>query len=314
MPRPRPADPIPAPAGHVALLLHERVRGRGKPVSGIGEHDETEIDVARRGVIRALPRTTKTGIIQTNQRDEAYADNRRGHVDEHDHPQWHQVDEGCGDCRRGDADRRLQRAVNRVDAQQPRLRAICGMNDCTAGVWIPPPAERMTRTTRISPVSPQPTAILADRHMVTAAMTASGSMTNSLRFHLSAQTPPNTETIACGRAAATIAPVMTMPEFDRKTRYQKIAYCTTLEPNSDSVCSTVCRPIQCITGRAVHVVLVPTPRSWITACLPLRAAAHHVRRQGRADRRARQRPSDVQGRALLGGQGPMRHAVRHDRP
>lgn len=36
--------------------------------------------------------------------------------------------------------------------------AICGMNDCTAGVWIPPPAERMTRTTRISPVSPQPTA------------------------------------------------------------------------------------------------------------------------------------------------------------
>ena len=26
------------------------------------------------------------------------------------------------------------------------------------------------------------------------------------------------------------------------------------------------------------------------------------------------RPSDVQGRALLGGQGPMRHAVRHDRP
>lgn len=23
---------------------------------------------------------------------------------------------------------------------------------------------------------------------------------------------------------------------------------------------------------------------------------------------------DVQGRALLGGQGPMRHAVRHDRP
>lgn len=99
--------------------------------------------------------------------------------------------------------------------------AICGMNDCTAGVWIPPPAERMTRTTRISPVSPQPTAILADRHMVTAAMTASGSMTNSLRFHLSSQTPPNTETIACGRAAATIAPVMTMPEFDRKTRYQK---------------------------------------------------------------------------------------------
>lgn len=184
--------------------------------------------------------------------------------------------------RRGDADRRLQRTVNRVDAQQPRLRAICGMNDCTAGGWIPPPAERMTRTTRISPVSPQPTAILADRHMVTAAMTASGSMTNSLRFHLSAQTPPNTETIACGRAAATIAPVMTMPEFDRKTRYQKIAYCTTLEPNSDSVCSMVCRPIQCITGRAVHVVLVPTPRSWITACLPLRAAAHHVRRQGRA--------------------------------
>ncbi|KLN85551.1 hypothetical protein LMG11582_6008 [Bifidobacterium bifidum] len=50
------------------------------------------------------------------------------------------------------------------------------------------------------------------------------------------------------------------------------------------------------------------------ACLPLRAAAHHVRRQGRADRRARQRPSDVQGRALLGGQGPMRHAVRHDPP
>ena len=65
--------------------------------------------------------------------------------------------------------------------------------------------------------------------------------------------------------------VMTMPEFDRKTRYQKMAYCTTLEPNSDSVCSTVCRPIQCITGRAVHVVLVPTPRSWITACLPLRS-------------------------------------------
>ena len=55
MPRPRSADPILAPAGHVALLLHERVRGRGKSVSGIGEHDETEIDVARRGVIRALP-------------------------------------------------------------------------------------------------------------------------------------------------------------------------------------------------------------------------------------------------------------------
>lgn len=55
MPRPRSADPILAPAGHVALLLHERVRGRGKPVSGIGEHDETEIDVAHRGVIRALP-------------------------------------------------------------------------------------------------------------------------------------------------------------------------------------------------------------------------------------------------------------------
>lgn len=94
MPRPRSADPILAPAGHVALLLHERVRGRGKSVSGIGEHDETDRCGAQ-GVIRALPRTTKTGIIQTNQRNEAYADNRRGHVDEHDHPQWHQVDEGC---------------------------------------------------------------------------------------------------------------------------------------------------------------------------------------------------------------------------
>lgn len=314
MPRPRSADPILAPAGHVALLLHERVRGRGKSVSGIGEHDETEIDVARRASSELSPgrrrRASSKRISATKPMPTIAVDTSTSMI----------IHNGIRLTRAaaitGEA---MLIAVCNVPLialtrSNHASGAICGMNDCTAGVWIPPPAERMTRTTRISPVSPQPTAILADRHMVTAAMTASGNMTNSLRFHLSAQTPPNTETIACGRAAATIATVMTMPEFDRKTRYQRIAYCTTLEPNSDSVCSTVCRPIRCITGKAVHVVLVPTPRSWITACLPLRAAAHHVRRQGRADRRARQRPSDVQGRALLGGQGPMCHAVRHDRP
>ena len=41
--------------GHVALLLHERVRGRGKSFSGIGEHDETEIDVARRASSELSP-------------------------------------------------------------------------------------------------------------------------------------------------------------------------------------------------------------------------------------------------------------------
>lgn len=95
----------------------------------------------------------------------------------------------------------------------------------------------------------QPVANAAANRTVRPAITASGRMMSSLRFHRSAQTPPNMDTTACGRHVAIIAAAMTEPESDRMTRCQKMAYCTTDEPSNESVCpvsSSVTRRFQAV--------------------------------------------------------------------
>lgn len=92
------------------------------------------------------------------------------------------------------------------------------------------------RMTKNSASASPPLAMDSANAMVARAMSASGSMMSALRFQRSAHTPPNSETIACGRAAHSVVTVMTAPESVRMTRCQTIAYCTTLDPMSESAC------------------------------------------------------------------------------
>ena len=57
-----------------------------------------------------------------------------------------------------------------------------GMNDCTAGVCTPPPAERMNSTTKIMVRLTHPIAKLSDSTTVTTAITISGSIISNLRL------------------------------------------------------------------------------------------------------------------------------------
>ena len=57
-----------------------------------------------------------------------------------------------------------------------------GMNDCTAGVCTPPPAERMNSTTKIMVRLAHPIAKLSDSTTVTTAITISGSIISNLRL------------------------------------------------------------------------------------------------------------------------------------
>lgn len=110
------------------------------------------------------------------------------------------------------------------------------MNDCTAGVCTPAPAERIASTTKNSASPAVPRAIETDSATVTAAMSASGRTMSAFLFQRSAHAPPNSESTACGTHAQSIATVIVTPESVCMTRYQKTAYCTMLDPTSESAC------------------------------------------------------------------------------
>ncbi len=67
-------------------------------------------------------------------------------------------------------------------------------------------------------------------------MAASAPMTSILRSSRSAHTPASTETMACGTNPHTSAAMSTTPDCVVRVRCQRIAYCTSDEPNIDTVC------------------------------------------------------------------------------
>ena len=132
--------------------------------------------------------------------------------------------------------------------------ATSGMNDWTAGVWMPPPAERMNSTTKIRVRLAHPIAKLSDSTTVTAAITMSGSIMSSLRLCRSAQEPPKIETIDCGTTPNNVASSIPMPLFVCNTIHHQMAYCTMLEPSSENawpVSNNATRRIHVLSGSAV---------------------------------------------------------------
>lgn len=123
-----------------------------------------------------------------------------------------------------------------------------GMNDCTAGVWMPPPAERMSSTTKIVASPAHPIAKPNDNTTVTAAITMSGSMISSLRLWRSAHEPPKIETTACGTTPNRVASSIAEPVLVCNTIHHQMAYCTMLEPNSENAW-----PISSSATRRIHV-------------------------------------------------------------
>src|SRR5690349_5194816 len=113
---------------------------------------------------------------------------------------------------------------------------ICGSRAATAGIWMPAPAERIAMATKMSHRSVAPAAMSMASAKVTTAMVASAPMMSFLRSSRSAQTPPNTEITACGRKPNTAYSAMTPPDLVSRVRCHITAYCTSIEPNSETVC------------------------------------------------------------------------------
>ena len=122
-----------------------------------------------------------------------------------------------------------------------------GMNDCTAGVCTPPPAERMNSTTKIMVRLAHPIAKLSDSTTVTTAITMSGSMISSLRLWRSAHEPPKIETTACGTTPNRVASSIAEPVLVCNTIHHQMAYCTILEPSSENAW-----PVSRSTTRRIH--------------------------------------------------------------
>ena len=113
---------------------------------------------------------------------------------------------------------------------------ICGSSAATAGIWIPAPAERIAMATKISHRSVAPAAMNIASASVTTAMVASAPMISFLRSSRSAHTPPKIERTACGRNPNTAYRAITPPDLVSRVRCHITAYCTSIEPNSETVC------------------------------------------------------------------------------
>ena len=149
---------------------------------------------------------------------------------------------------------------------------ICGSRAATAGIWIPAPAERMAIATKISQRSVAPAAMNIARARVTTAMVASAPMISFLRSSRSAQTPPKIEMTACGRNPNTAYRAMTPPDLVSRVRCHITAYCTSIEPNSETVCPvrkivTSPTPARSLRRRAAPWA-VPGRSGWDRSCPP----------------------------------------------
>jgi hypothetical protein len=77
------------------------------------------------------------------------------------------------------------------------------MTAWTVGCWKPAPTERTAHATRITQRSVTPFIMRNASPRVASAVLVSATMIRTLRFTRSANVPPKTETMPCGRKAAT---------------------------------------------------------------------------------------------------------------
>src|SRR5690606_32291635 len=76
---------------------------------------------------------------------------------------------------------------------------------------------------------------IASARVVTA-IDASAAMMSVLRLSRSAHTPPKIDTIAWGSMPNTADAMSTTPDLVSSVRCHMIAYCTSIDPNIDTVC------------------------------------------------------------------------------
>ena len=102
----------------------------------------------------------------------------------------------------------------------------------TAGVWIPAPSERRTKSRSSRPRGGDPTETNGRVTRVIPAMAPSAPRIKGFLAQRSAHTPPGKERRHWGRVLHTMAAATQAPEVVSKVRYQTMAIWERVEPNS----------------------------------------------------------------------------------